>query len=279
MTRRPPPLIWLILLVVLPGCGDTVSAVLRDYYNVEHEILDNMSLISDEDSAKKFNELCRNRLKHKEEDVDKRREKIEANQYTDADRKALAFEVENVEGNQLKMQIASLDTRFRILQNRQRRLIVKLTEEKAAELKNQGQSFKIDASSIWQNLSTIEMPEKFTKSTGGGGGGMGMPMMPPMPAGGPAGPGAAPPGAPGMPAGGPAMAGGAQAGAPQAPKAPPVDPRANQNLRFIMICERVGNGWDETRSWQSGGTVVFSNKGGGNKLEVNGIDLTPLSSN
>lgn len=269
--RRPPRSAWLCLLLTVPGCGDNIAAVLRDYYNVEHEILDNMSKIADDDSAKSFNEVCNKRLQPKEKAVNERREKIERNQFQEADRKALALEIELLETGPLKAQITSLDARFRILQNRQRRLLVKLSEDQAAQAKAQGQSFTIDASKNWPNLSAVELPEKLGKGPNAGGGmAPMMPAMPMMPPGAPG--GAGPPGGAPMQMGGPAVA------EQKAPAGPAVDPKYN-SIRFVLTCERVGNGWDETRAWKLGNTVVYSNKGGTKLLSPDGIDLTPLTSN
>ena len=123
-------------------------------------------------------------------------------------------------------------------------------------------TFTVEAKEICPNLSTIlEVPERFGKNEGGGGGGGMMGMMNMMPAGAGPPPGAGPMGMPA--AGGPAAGGGQAAGNPQ----------ANRNLNFVIICELVNPGqWNVTRRWKAGGTDI-------DKLEVNGIDLVPLSSN
>jgi hypothetical protein len=281
MSRRPSCIAWLILLITVPGCGDNIGAILRDYYNIEHEILDNMSMITDDESAKKFNEIFDKRLKDREASITDRKEGLDRRNPGEADKKAITLEADMLENGLLKAQIASLDSRFRILQNRQRRLLVKLTEDQAELAKAKGESFTIDAGKNWPNLSATAVPDKLGKSpnAGGMGGGMMPAMMPMQPPGGPGGggpPGAGGPAAapPGMPAVGPQGAGQQQA----APAGPAVDPKYNQ-IRFILTCERIGNAWVETRAWKLGNSVVYSNKEGAKLLSPDGVDLTPLTSN
>jgi hypothetical protein len=251
---------WLLLALVIgvPGCGDTIQAVQRDYYNVEHEVIDNMIQVADENSAKRFNDLYKGHLSKKEDANKERFDKIKNNQFTVADQKLLDMELKALEDGALKVQISSLEYRFRQAQNRIRRLIVKVVEDKAEEMKRQGKSFTVEAKDVCPNLSReLAMPAKFSKSEGGGGGGMPPMMMQMMPGG--AGP-------QGMPAAGPAAnaGGGAQAKS---------DPQANKNLNFVITCELINPGqWNENRRWKAGGTEI-------GKLEVNGFDLAPLTSN
>jgi hypothetical protein len=251
--------LWLALVIGVPGCGDTIQAVQRDYYNVEHEIIDNMIQIVDENSAKRFNEVYKGHLSKKEDSNKERFDKIKNNQFTTADQKLLEMELKNLDETTLKVQISSLEYRFRQAQNRIRKLIVRVVEEKAEEMKRQGKSFTVEAKDVCPNLSReLAMPVKFSKNEGGGGGGMPPMMMPmQMPAG--AGP-------QGMPAAGPA---GNAGGAPPAA----IDPQANKNLNFVITCELINPGqWNVTRRWKSGGTDIV-------RLEINGFDLAPLTSN
>lgn len=268
MTRLIRSGCWLAVLIGVPGCADSMAAVLRDHYNVQHEVLDNMSQIADDESAKRFNDAYRNRLKVKEDAVKERFDKIKNNQFTEADRKILEAEILTLRGSKLKGQIESLDARFRIMQNWTRRMVVKLAEDKAEEARKRDQSFTIKSSELCPNLAALEMPVFFNGGDLGadsGGGGMLM-MGNPMMGGGMAGIG----GPPGM--GGPPGGPGGQAAA--APAGPKLDAKANQNLQFFLECRRTedpGNRWVETRTWKSGGATIT-------RLEVNGIDLVPLYS-
>ena len=252
---------WLALVIGVPGCGDNIQAVQRDYYNVEHEIIDNMIQIVDENSAKRFNDVYKGHLSKKEDSNKERFDKIKNNQFTAADQKLLEMELKSLEEGMFKVQISSLEYRFRQAQNRIRKLIVKVVEEKAEEMKRQGKSFTVEAKDVCPNLSReLAMPAKFGKNEGGGGG---MPpmMMMQMPGG--AGP-------QGMPAAGPA---GNAGGAAQAKS----DPQANRNLNFVLSYDLVGQGqWQpRERIWKAGGSDVPS------PYLVPGydFDLAPLTSN
>src|SRR5262245_53271270 len=216
--------LWLALVIGVPGCGDTIHAVKRDYYNVEHEVIDNMIQIVDENSAKRFNELYKGHLSKKEDANKERFDKIKNNQFTSADQKLLEEEIKRLEEGTFKLQITTLEFRFRQAQNRIRKLIVRVVEEKAEEMKRQGRSFTVEAKDVCPNLSReLAMPVRYGKDEGGGGGGMMPMMMQMMPAG--AGP-------QGMPEAGPA------ANAAQAKS----DPQANRNLNFVLSYDLVGQG-------------------------------------
>jgi hypothetical protein len=248
---------WLALLFGVPGCGDTIQAVRRDYYNIEHEVIDNMIQIVDEESAKRYNTAFKNRLKVKEEANKARFDKIQNNQFSEADRKILADTLIDLDANVLKLQNTSLEFRFRQAQHHIRKLIVKLAEDKAEEMKRQGRTFTVEAKEICPNLSiSLEVPERFVKNEGGGGGMMPM-MMNMMPA------GAGPQGMPG--GGGPAAGGGQAAGSAQ----------ANRNLNFVMTCDLIQPGqWAQPRKrWMAGAAEIPS------PFNVEGFDLAPLSSN
>lgn len=257
--------LWPTALLLLTGCGDSMPAVMRDYYNVQHEILDNMVMVVDEASAKKFNENYTNRLQKKEEVIKTRKEKVTlTNSFTAADRDAMAKLLIELDTVTLKSEAGTLDKRFRILQNRHRRLIVKLVEDKANdEMRTKTDTFTVKSKEVCPELSDLAMPEKFSatnESVGGGLGGGGMAGM--------AGPGgAANPGG----AAGAAGAGAAGAGGEQKKKtARAVDPRANSKLGFSITCVRVGNEWQQTRRWGSG------SKGIEVPLVEEGVDLIPL---
>src|SRR5207247_492574 len=136
---------WLALFFGVPGCGDTIQAVKRDYYNIEHEVIDNMIQIVDEESAKRYNTAYKNRLKVKEEANKARFDKIQNNQFSEADRKILAETLNDLDTNVLKLQNSSLEFRFRQAPHHIRRLIVKLTEDKTEEIKLQGRTFNVEA--------------------------------------------------------------------------------------------------------------------------------------
>lgn len=249
------------LVLSLTGCGDNLPSVLRDYYNVQNEVIDHMVTVCDDDSAKRFNELYKNRIRPKEERLRERLDKLNRQQVTQTDKKlfdALHIELESVK---FKHEITGIDNRYTKEVARIRRLIVKLTEEKAEEMKPLDKTFEVVASQVWPNLSNLERPDKYTSSggTGGfaapkpeaqGGGGGPPPMM--MPGGG---------GMPMMPMMGPGGGGGGGA-----------HPAAT-SLSFSMLCERVTRAdgqkdWKITRRWRGGSTTV-------EKLEINGVDLAP----
>lgn len=254
---------WPAVLLLVAGCGDNIQAVYRDYCNVQHEVLDDMMQVVDDDSAKRFNTAYETRLQPKEEDVEKRKDKIMNNLFTEADKKLTALAIEELETNSLKDQLESLDTRYRLTQRRIRRLIVKMVEDKAEEAKRANQSFTIKSGELCPNLTGLKKGAKFGKSEGGMGGGMapmgggqmpgggGMPPMPDMP-----------------------DAGGGGGGKAAAKAAAKVDPNANANLEFVMECRRTedpANPWSVTRYWRAGGARI-------QELTVNGINVVPLYS-
>jgi len=251
------------LVLSLTGCADNLPAVLRDYYNVQNEVIDHMVAVCDDDSAKRYNELYKNRIKPKEDQIRERLEKLNRQQVTQTDKKIfdeLHIQLETV---QLKHEIGGIDSRYNKEVARIRRIIVKLTEDKAEEMKSLDKTYEVVASQVWPNLSNLEKPDKFSSSFSGGGGfgapkpepqgGPGMPGMPGMP-----GPGGMIPMMPGAGGGG----GGINL--------------ATANLTFSMLCERITQptgqkDWRITRRWRNGGTTV-------EKLEVNGVNLAPLFS-
>lgn len=256
--------LWLALVMIgVPGCGDTMHAVQRDYYNVEHEVIDNMIQVVDENSAKRFNDLYKGHLSKKEDANKERFDKIKNNQFTTADQKLLDEEIRRLTDGVFNAQNHSLEYRFRQAQNRIRKLIVKAVEDKAVEMKSQGKSFTVEAKDVCPNLSKdLAMPVKFSKNESGGGGGGMMPMMMQMMP-----QGAGPQGMPA--AGGPAANAGGGGGAQ-----PKSDPNANKNLNFVMTCELINPGqWNVTRRWKAGGTDVPS------PFPVGEFDLAPLTSN
>lgn len=269
MARLLRTIAYLIPVLGIAGCGDNIAAVMRDTYNVQHEILDGMTQIVDDASAKEFNEAYKNRFQGKEEVVKARKEKIENNLFSEKDRADHKAAIAKAIGEDLKGQVDSLDYRFRIMQNRLRRLIVKLVEDKAEAAKSQNQSFKVSSTDVCPNLTNLERGENFAKGGGGGGGLGGAPnMMPMMQPGGGAGPGGA--GMPAMPAMNPAGGDGAKPAA----AGPVVDPKANDNFVFVIECRHTGepgNPWLETRAWKAGNTTV-------GPIEVNGINILPLYS-
>lgn len=247
--------IWAILLVGLAGCGDNIAAVQRDYYNLKHEVLDNMMSVVDEESAKRFNFAYANRLKDKQNSNRERSDKIRNNQFTQKDRDALDVELRELNEVILKGQKDSATTRLFQNLNRVRRIIVRLAEEKAALAKQQNQSFTIKSRELWPNMTALDCVSEFAGiGEDGGGGGMMMPMMPMMMGKG------GPPGAP------------AQAEAPAKEK---IDPRAFQNPEFVLECRRIegpGGPWQDTPSWRFGNNTVAP-------LIERNVDLFPLRSN
>jgi hypothetical protein len=264
-----------LAFLALTGCSDNLHAVLRDYYNVENEGVDHLVYVCDEGSAKAYNDLVKNRLRPKEEQIRERLEKLEKQQVTQIDQKLFAEEHLKVQSD-LKGEIGGLDGRFRKEQARIRRIIVKLSEDKMEEMKSSDTSFTVEAAQIWPQLSNTEQPKKFSGNdgmaakmdmAGGGPGGkmMGNAMMGGAGGGMMGGPGGGMMGGPGggmmgMPGGG--MMGGAGG-------------VASSNPTFSIQCERIVNAagqkdWRVTRRWHSGSKVV--------ELEINGVNLTPLFS-
>ncbi|MCI0682282.1 MAG: hypothetical protein L0Y71_09275 [Gemmataceae bacterium] len=244
---------WPAFLFLAAGCGDSIQAVTRDYCNVQHEALDDMMQIVDEESAKRFNEDYENRIMPQEDAVDARHAKIMNNLFTEADKKITALAIVELETVTLKGQFESLDTRCALTLNRLRRLAVKMVEDKAEEAKRANQSFTVRSNDLCPELTTkLRRGKHFAKGESGGGGGM-APMMP--------GPGGAQmPGIGPMP--GPAL------GWPPQPRRG--NSMLSRNLEFVMECRRTEdpqNPWHVTRSWR-----------GVQELTLNGINLAPLFS-
>jgi hypothetical protein len=256
MTRRFRSWTWAALFVGLAGCGDNIAAVQRDYYNLKHEILDNMASVVDEESAKRFNLAYANRLKDKHTANRERSDKIRNNQFTQKDRDALDLELKMLNDVTLKGQRTSASVRLFQTLNRIRRSIVRLTEEKAMLAKQQNQSFTIKSREFWPSMTALDCVADFAGLGQEGAGGMMMPMMPMMM-------GKGPPGAPG-----------AQA-QEQAPPEEKIDPRAYQSPEFVLECRRIegpGGPWQDTPSWRLGNNTVPP-------LIVMNVDLLPLKSN
>jgi hypothetical protein len=251
---------WPAVLLLVAGCGDNIQAVYRVYCNVQHEVLDDMMQVVDDESAKRFNTAYENRIMAKEEAVDQRKEKIMNNLFSEADKKLTALVIEEMEAVSLKGQFDSMEARYRLTQNRIRRLIVKMVEDKAEEAKRADQSFTIKSGELCPNLTNMKKGAKFGKSDGGMGGLMGGGIAPPMMPGGGQMPGAGPM---------PAMPG---AGGGVAKKA--VDPQANASLEFVMECRRTddpANRWQVSRYWRAGSARI-------QELTINGVNLVPLYS-
>src|SRR5262249_8890143 len=104
MMRRFRSWTWVVPLVCLAGCGDNIHAVQRDYFNVKHEILDNMMSVVDEESAKRFNLAYANRLKDKQAANKERFEKIRNNLFSQKDREAFDVELKILNNVTLKGQ-------------------------------------------------------------------------------------------------------------------------------------------------------------------------------
>ena len=249
---------WLVVVCGVAGCGDNMTLVVRDYYNIQHEVIDNMVYIVDEPTAKKFNKDYEVRLKVKEEAIEARREKIINNLFVEADKVATRELIKQLDEVDLKKEIDNLDNRFRVMQNRLRRVMVKMVEDKAALGKAGDQSFTVSSLDVCPSLTNLERGAKFVKGINVSGllGGA-APMMVP----GAAGPGGVAP---------------ANQQAPPAAAAK-MHPRVNDNFTFVIECRRTGdaaNPWEETRAWKAGSTVV-------NRDEINKdliIDIFPLYS-
>jgi hypothetical protein len=256
-------------LMGIAGCGDNMSAVQRDYFNVQHEILDGMTQIVDDASAKQFNDAYKNRFQPKEELVKARKDKIENNLFSERDRDDNRKLVGKLLTEDLKGQADSLDFRFRVVQNRLRRLVVKLVEDKAEAEKSRNQSFEVKSTDVCPNLTNLERGEKFTAggNAGGGLGGGAQMMMPMMQPGG----GAAGNGGPPMPN---LNAGAGAGGGGQAAAGPTVDPKANENYVFVLGYTFTGdaaNPWQQSvRAWKTGNSNISI-------APINGIDILPLN--
>ena len=264
MIRRFRSWTWPILLVGIVGCQDNIALVQRDYYNVKHEILDNMVKVVDENSATRFNQAHKDRLKPKEDANKERFEKIKNNLYAKKDREDFAEEYKTLNSVTLKGQRTSGHTRLFQNLNRIRRVIVKMVDVEAEQAKKQGQSFRIESGKLCPNMTSLDGVSDFANmgdvgNAGGGGGGMMMMpgMMPGM---------GGPPGAPGA---------GQAAAAPAEEK---TDPRAYQSFQFVYEGTKTGdpaNPWAVNRSWRAGSGAAPPLV-----VPINGksIDLLPLSS-
>jgi hypothetical protein len=246
-------LMMVAMALGLTGCADDLPSVLRDYYNVQNEVIDHMVTVCDEDSAKRFNEMLKTRLKPKEDQLRERLDKLNRQQVTQTDKKLFDELHIKLETEDFKHELGGIDTRYYKEVARIRRIIVKLAEDKAEEMKSLDKTFEVVASQAWPNLSNLEKPDKFSSSSGLGG--FAAPKAQADPGGGP----------PGMPGGGiMGMMPGAGGGGG--------NNLANANLTFSMLCERIGQkDWKVTRRWRSGGTTV-------EKLEINGVNLVPMFS-
>src|SRR5688500_11173731 len=127
-------LLFAAVVLSLTGCADNLPALLRDYYNVQNEVIDHMVTVCDDDSAKRFNELYRNRIKPKEELLRLRLDKLNRQQVTQTDKKLFDAQHIELESVKLKHEITGIDNRYMKEVARIRRLIVKLTEDKAEEM-------------------------------------------------------------------------------------------------------------------------------------------------
>lgn len=263
-------LIGLTLLGVA-GCADNLPGVLRDYHNVQNEVIDHMVYVCDDDSAKAFNELYKNRIKPKEDECKERLERLNKQQISTTDQKIFAQQHLDIEANELKGEIGGLSGRYNKEVARIRRIIVKLTEDKAEQTKaSQDQTFTVEASQLWQNLSNVEIPRKFA-----GNDGMGPPAAALAQPGGPGGPpGAGGPMAGGMKGGPPGMMG-MMGGPPGGMMGGPGGGGAS-NAYFSMTCERIvtpagQKDWRVIRRWRNGNTTL-------EPREVNGVNMLPLFS-
>ncbi|MCS7045660.1 MAG: hypothetical protein NZO58_04825 [Gemmataceae bacterium] len=260
---------WLMLGVLVfcaSGCVDSMPVALRDWYNVQHEFLDTMTWVVDEDSAARYNATIKDRVRPKENAIKERRDKIVNATYGADDKKKLVAQILELKTKTLKAEIDSLDVRLRQQQHRIRKILVKLAWDKAEEMKRStDREFEVNAAEIWKELSNLELPAEFAAPEGGGGGltppggGMvGMPGMPTMP--GPGGP----------------QGGGPQGGGDASTPKSEVDPNANVNLSLFIVCRPRGGGqWEPNQViWKSGRTIVPT------PLRVpkdNGIDITPTT--
>jgi hypothetical protein len=271
--QRVVRLSWGCIALFLAGCGDNAAAIMRDFYNVQNEIIDHMVYVADEESAKKFNALCELRISPKEGALQERKEKMNKQLVTTEDQARFAAEILAMEAGNLKAEVEGIDGRYRQQVHRIRRIIVKLAEQKMEEEKRKDQSFVVSSSKEWPSLANLYTPAKFGADAGGMGGGAPMGAMPggAMPGG--AMPGGAMPGG-AMPGG--AMPGGAMPGMPGGPggAGAAVSNLANKNLNFSITGDRIvqpdgTKEWKITRRWKSGGTEVT-------KLEINGVNLVPM---
>lgn len=253
---------WPAFLLLAAGCGDSIEAVYRDYCNVQHEVLDDLTHVVDDESAKRFNTAFEARIMPKEEAVDAREEKILNNLFSAADKQITALSIIEMESKSLKGQLDALETRYAMTLNRLRRLIVKIAEDKADELKRGNQSFTIKTNELCPNLSKLRKGKHFTRGAAPGGGlGGGMAPMAGMPGAGP------------MPGGGP---GGIAMPGAEKGKEQPLEPKKmafpdsnlNRDFEFILECRRTDDPqqpWAETRLW----------RGAPPELTVKGINLLP----
>jgi hypothetical protein len=236
-----------LLTLTLAGCADNVQAVIRDSYNVANEVTDHMAFVCDEDSALRFNELYTKRIKLKEDEIKERMERLKRQLVTNLDAKIFAARMLDLQTRELKDEIDAIAARYYKEIARTRRIIVKLTEDKVEENKPLDKTFTVDAAQVWPNLSALQKSVKLGEEIEGQGQGqaaMPDPMnMNPM--------GQAPP--------------------------PDKNKLAFADISFSMHCERIVDAvgqkdWRISRRWKAGNTTV-------DKLEINGLNLVPLTSN